>query len=73
VRVDYTAGYSTIPADIERVALEMVQDAWTRRTSDNSVESESIGDYAVTYKAAEALTANPTWLSMLSPYVRFRP
>jgi len=46
--VDFTAGYSTIPDDLEQVALELVQLAYDSREHDVALKQERLGDYART-------------------------
>lgn len=52
VRVDYTAGYATIPDDLAMIATQIVADAYNRAGVNTGLESEKIGDYA--YKRASA-------------------
>ena len=58
--VDYTAGYATIPDDIEIAANEIVQGMFNRRKHDGVMKSEKLGDYS--YTLAE-------FKSDLPPYV----
>lgn len=46
VLVEYTAGYTTIPDDLEHLALEFVKMAYHARRHDSSLASESLGDYS---------------------------
>lgn len=46
--VDYTAGYVTIPDDIEIAAKDLVRIMFNRRTVDGSLKSEKLGDYSYT-------------------------
>ena len=48
VVVRYTAGWSTIPNDLEQIAIDLVNVYWRRRTKDMSVKSERLGDHAIT-------------------------
>lgn len=50
VRVDYTAGFSTLPSDVEQALLEVVKAAWDSGTQDSNVEEEKLGDHM--YKLA---------------------
>lgn len=69
VRVDYTAGFSTIPEGVELTCMEMVRDAWFNRARDTTLQSESLGDYSYT-NAIPQVASNPTWVDRLSTYVR---
>ena len=44
--IEYTAGYSTVPADIEQVAIEIAAELYRLRLEDTSKNSESLGDYS---------------------------
>ncbi len=46
ISVDYTAGYATIPDDLEHVCLEIAAYLYGISKGDPSVQSESIGDYS---------------------------
>ena len=50
MRVDYTAGFSTLPSDIEQGILEVVKAAWDSGAQDSNVEEEKLGDHM--YKLA---------------------
>lgn len=45
VYVDYTAGYSTIPDDLEEICLEMVAEVYRESERDPTLRSEKLGDY----------------------------
>lgn len=57
VQVTYVAGYDPIPDDIKAVALAI---ASAELTNPLNVESERVGDYAVTYAANAAATGGST-------------
>jgi hypothetical protein len=46
IKIAYTAGYATVPADLENAAIQLV--AWLRRTADKGgeMQSESLGAYS---------------------------
>ena len=48
--VGYTAGYATIPLDVQRAVLDMCK-VWyqARGSASQSIQGESLGDYSVTY------------------------
>jgi hypothetical protein len=48
VFVVYNAGYSTAPADVEQICLELVKRAYDQRKVDFGMQSERIGDYQYT-------------------------
>jgi len=48
VFVQYTAGFETIPDDLEQVALELSGDIFRERLQDRTLAQESIGDYSYT-------------------------
>lgn len=51
IKVSYTAGYTTIPADLELIAIKLVSFLYNKRFSDGA-SSESIGEGSVTYEAS---------------------
>ena len=61
IYVEYTAGYSSIPDDVEQAAMEMVKDAYDLSLRDNTLASEKVGSYAW---AAQAVTTTPLWKSL---------
>lgn len=52
IQVNYTAGYATIPKDIELVATKVVAATFEKRGSDGKT-NESLGNYSVSYEAGE--------------------
>ena len=54
VLVEYTGGYSTIPDDLEQIAIELVSEAYNGRGKDFSVQSESIGSYSYVNRILQA-------------------
>lgn len=58
VYVEYVAGYSTIPADLELTAIEMAADMYRERKQDRTLGGESLGDYNYSrISVAELLSA----------------
>lgn len=45
VFVEYDAGYSVIPDDLEQVAIEIAADLYRERKQDRTLSGESLGDY----------------------------
>ena len=48
IYVDYTAGYTTVPDDLEQIALDLVKRVYDGRERDAGLTSERLGDYAWT-------------------------
>ena len=46
--VDYTAGFVTIPYDLEEMCLELIKNRWMQMKVDPSMKSEKMGDYSYT-------------------------
>jgi len=44
--IEYTAGFSAVPADVEQVAIEIAAELYRLRLEDTSKNSESLGDYS---------------------------
>lgn len=49
VVVRYTAGYPTIPDDLEQICLDLVQVYYKSRNTDSTVKREKLGDHDITY------------------------
>lgn len=71
VTVDYTGGYSTVPEDLEQVAVEVTAYMFQSRSQDPRMVSESIGDYSYT-RATALLTSGAAgaFADALRPYRR---
>jgi len=48
VLVEYTAGYATVPDDIEQACIEIAAMMYRDRRRDAGLASESLGDYSYT-------------------------
>jgi hypothetical protein len=46
--IDYTAGYSTAPFDLEDICIRLVVNRYNLSKKDGSIKSESLGDYSYT-------------------------
>lgn len=57
VRVQYTAGYSTVPKDLQSVATQMVVDMYLNRKTNERLSAYGIGDKSASYRSAEDLAA----------------
>lgn len=51
-KIVYTAGYTEVPDDLEQAAIDMISYYYNKRKSKN-VQSESIGDYSITYSKSD--------------------
>lgn len=54
--VQYTAGYSTIPYDVEQTVQEVAAAMFRSRARDETLNSESLGDYSYTSGGASRIT-----------------
>ena len=48
VFVQYTAGFETVPADLQQTCIEIAADLYRERKQDKTITSESLGDYSYT-------------------------
>lgn len=76
-RIDYTAGYSSLPADLAQVIVAATKAAWDSTAKDLAVQSERLGDYAYTLgdvrqAAAAGLELTP-WEGIVRRYARILP
>ena len=55
IYLNYTAGYATIPADLEQVCIKGVASAFGQRSINPNLKSEKIGDYSYTNLDASAV------------------
>lgn len=74
--ISYTAGFATLPEDIEGVILAVVKDAWNESERDSSVAEERLGDYM--YKTGDetggsSASSISDHENVLSKYRRNRP
>lgn len=72
MQVAYTAGFATVPYDIEQVALSMIADEFNGRGRDTRLQSESLEGYSYAYQG-QAIDAMPEWTRRLARYVRHLP
>lgn len=73
LRVVYTAGFATIPADLVQAAVETVKAAITRLRSDDALKSESDGAYSYELRdPATLVTLPPTVTHALAPHISYR-
>ncbi len=71
MRGRYTAGFATIPADIDLIAVEMVSDMFHNVARDNSIQSESLADYSYTLGSQSGQAVD--WQRRLEKYRRWLP
>ncbi len=48
ISIRYTAGYSSIPADLEQICIDLVANYYNSRKTNNTLKSEKLGDYSYT-------------------------
>jgi len=70
--VVYNAGFSTVPLDLNLIAVEEVVRAFKLSTKDTNIESEKLGDYS--YKLSSSATSsaenNSNLRNKLSAYIK---
>lgn len=75
IQVGYIAGFATVPADIEIVALQMVAEEFNQAGRDETLASESLDGYSYsrTAQAGAAIESRRDWRARLDKYVRLLP
>lgn len=68
VQVVYVGGYSTIPADLSRVATEMVVDLYLNRRTNPRAGGESVAPVSVSFMPMSDQILK--WAERLAPFVR---
>lgn len=68
IEVRYTAGYSTIPDDLQLAACAVVKSIFDSSTTDGNLKSERIGDYSYTLRD---LSSDDPYKTILSASARF--
>lgn len=71
VVVKYTAGYTTTPADLEQICIDLVNVYYRSRKKDMSLKSERLGDHSITF-ADGAKDLSKEMQVRLAPYKRWR-
>ena len=66
VLVEYTAGYATVPDDIEQACIEVAAMMYRDRRRDSGLASESLGDYS--YTRANRAEMDTTMASLLADW-----
>lgn len=67
MRIDYTAGYTTIPYDIQEATAQLVLFLFQKAQQDLTVSSEHLGDWSSSYVASQGIPPHVT--AMLSRHV----
>jgi hypothetical protein len=57
-RCDYTAGYSTIPPDVEQVCIELASEMFQQTQVDYNLKKERLGDYSYEVADSRTIAAN---------------
>jgi len=69
-RCDYTAGFDTVPYDVEQVVIELTAEMFKASKIDTNLKSERLGDYA--YELADATSGSSSrrasWVDRLSAH-----
>jgi len=55
--IEYSAGYTTVPDDIDQACLVIAGTMYLSRKSDTSLQSESLGDYSYSMASADSSRA----------------
>ena len=57
VLIEYTAGYATVPEDIEQACIDVASMLYRDRRRDGNLVSEGLGDYSYTRATAQEMNA----------------
>jgi hypothetical protein len=70
IRIDYTAGFATIPQAVQEAAVQLAADLYQSGQVNNSLAKATLGNSSVTTKStAEATQLSGKVMLLLSPYV----
>lgn len=69
VQVEYTAGFTTVPDDVDRAVLKAVATEWETAGRDETLQTESLEDYSYSLKS----DLDPPWHKTLARYRRLTP
>ena len=69
VLVDCTAGFASVPDDVDRAVLKAVATEWESAGRDETLQTESLEDYSYSLKS----DLDPPWHKTLAGYRRFTP
>jgi uncharacterized phiE125 gp8 family phage protein len=68
VTIEYTAGYTDTPADLQQAALTLISSEWAARGKDPGLKGIGIGSISLTYFTPDALPSIASVAPLLSPY-----
>lgn len=71
VKVSYTGGYAAAPGDLSYAATVYAAFLYRQKGRDPEVQSETLGQYSVSYKTANGVAMPENVADMLMPYVRW--
>ena len=60
ITIRYTAGYSSIPADLEQICIDLVANYYNSRKTNNTLKSEKMGDYSYTNMSPQEISGGST-------------
>ncbi len=69
IRVDYNAGYSAIPDDVQEACVELVQDLYQTQPINSNLSSAKIGPFSYSIDQANTPELSPTIRALLSTYI----
>ena len=73
ITIAYTGGYSAAPPALKRAATELAAIYYRNKTTNPTLQSETLGSYSYTNRSGSDTAADPlaNVKSLLEPYVRF--
>ena len=72
IRIDYSAGYATIPQDVQEACVQLVQDLYQAGLVNNTLKKATLGSSSVTLKDSSAVAhMSPKVQLLLAPYVDY--
>lgn len=69
IRVDYQAGWSTIPEDIQEACVQLVADMYQASLRDLNVKSTTMGPYSVTLADGGGVSLSSKVRGLIAPYI----
>jgi len=70
IRIDYSAGFATVPQPIQEAAVQLVQDLYQASLVNNTVKKTTLGDSSVELKSTTATSELSGKVSLLiAPYI----
>ncbi len=75
IRVDYTAGFATVPFEVEQVVLEVARHLYLRQKVNTNLQSERLGDYSYVLGGGNGIGVEQApradWMDRLTRYSRY--